>query len=38
MGDESYIKEGGLDKKWRTIKVTVVDSTVSKKRTVIVND
>ena len=38
MGDKSYIKEGGLDKEWRTIKVTVVDSTVSKKRTVIVND
>ena len=38
MSDNSYIKEGGLDKKWRSIKVVVIDSTVSKKRTVKVND
>ena len=38
MASDSYMKKGGIDKTWRSIKVTLVDSNHSMKRTLIVND
>ena len=38
MAENSYIKEGGLDKTWKTVEVRMIDSVISKKKTICVND
>ena len=38
MSDDSYIKDNGLDKNWRNYEVVLVDSVVSKKKSVRVNN
>ena len=38
MSDDSYIKDNCLDKNWRSYEVVLVDSLVTKKKSVRVND
>ena len=38
MSDDSYIKDNCLDKNWRNYEVVLVDSVVSKKKSVRVNN
>ena len=38
MSKDSYLKDNCLDKKWKSFEVIVIDSIVTKKKTVRVND
>ena len=38
MSDDSFIKDNCLDRNWRSFEVVVIDSLVSKKKSVRVND